>query len=210
MYVSKNKPSWYAKLLCCLAACLLMLSMHARGADPETIAVRLLAPSPHACIGQPILDLEAVLTNTSAVAVEISPDGVNHAIRLAKYQDGNEVDSGSILRDVEPRSWIQIAPHQSIIVPFSQQMSLKNMKLVSMLSSSGLFEVSISFEVITKEHDGSASFKNSVRSNGALFLLSECSSGTGSNTPDIPLYLLGSPTDTLLHESGHVDWPKPQ
>jgi hypothetical protein len=171
-----------------------------RASEKGTITVRLLAPSPMICAGQQTLDLEAVLTNSSEEAVELSQDGVVHSISFEKYEKAKSTGSTGWLLDIQPGHWITIAPHQSVVVPFTEPITDK------LFGAAGLFSARIEFAVLLKNPARYSMFPGSIPSNGTLFLLSDCKSDP-TPAPSPLGGASGPAASTQLHESGHVDPP---
>jgi hypothetical protein len=146
----------------------MMIPQPAGALEKAPIEVRLFVPSPIACVGQPALDLEAVLTNSSDQAVELSEDGVVHDISFLKYENGKQIDGTGMLLDLKPGHWITIAPHQSVVVPFTEPITGKAFAV------SGLFTVQIGFALILKNPEQYSKFPDSVPSNKAMFFVSNC------------------------------------
>jgi hypothetical protein len=136
--------------------------------EKRVMTVRLLLPSPMACVGQPSLDLEAVLTNSTERSVELSADGVVHNITFQKYVSGKPIDGTGLLLDFKPEHWITIGPHQSIVVPFTEPITAK------LFGTPGIFSVEIEFGVILKNKEQYSVFPGSILSNKTVFLLSDC------------------------------------
>jgi hypothetical protein len=142
----------------------------------EALSVRLLVPSPRVCMGRSTLDLEAVLTNSTNENVVLSSDGVVHIVSFRKYLGDKPEDGAGWLIDFEPKHWITIPPHQSVVVPFTEPIKEKQFGTEKLFSTAGVFSVQIEFAVILKNFEQYARFPGSARSNEALFTLSDCRS----------------------------------
>jgi hypothetical protein len=140
------------------------------------LSVRLLVPLPRVCIGRSTLDLEAVLTNSTSESVVLSSDGVVHIISFRKYVGDKPGDGTGWLIDFEPEHWKTIAPHQSVVVPFTVPIKEKQFGTEKLFGSAGVFSVQIEFGVILKNREQYARFPGSARSNEVLFTLSDCRS----------------------------------
>jgi hypothetical protein len=127
-------------------------------------------------MGQATLDLEAVLTNSTSDSVVLSSDGVVHIVSFRKYVGDKPEDGTGWLIDFEPEHWITIAPHQSVVVPFTEPIKEKQFGTEKLFSLAGVFSVQIEFAVILKDREQYAKFPGSARSNEALFTLSDCRS----------------------------------
>jgi hypothetical protein len=134
----------------------------------------LISPEPNGCIGQASFPLEAIVTNTSNMGVEISTDGVGGGVVLSKYESNRLLEERSLIREIEPKSWVYVAPHQSIIIPFRESLNAKDPNLGKLLASHGLFSLQIQFAMFTRHADKGAQFSGSIRSNKTMFLLSDC------------------------------------
>jgi len=156
-------------LYCLFTSALSMALVLPLGASEKgKITVRLLVPSPIVCTGQQILNLEAVLTNSSEEAVELSQDGVVHSISFERYEKAKSTGSTGWLLDIQPGHWITIAPHQSVVVPFTEPITDK------LFGTAGLFSVRIEFAVLLKNSAQYSIFPGSIPSSDSLFLLSDC------------------------------------
>lgn len=184
-----------------------------RASSVGAMTVRLLVPSPVACRGQQTLDLEAVLTNSTGEVVELSEDGVAHHISFQKFDNGRFVNATGLLLDIRPQHWVKLAPHQTVVIPFTEPITDKE------FSSVGLFTAQIDFGVFLKNSAQYSTFPGSVQSNSALFLVTECSndpigadvipgglSGPSSSdiTPNVSAISVETTAKSLLHESGHA------
>jgi hypothetical protein len=147
-----------------------LLSMSLGAADPAPIAVRLLVPIPRVCAGQKTLDLEAVLTNNSPKTIEISSDGVSYIFAVTKIKDGKSIDERNFLREITPVNWVRIAPHQSVIIPFTESISSDAPFVGPLFTEPGTFAIFIDFAIIQKNSNGKTRLPNSARSNTAMFM----------------------------------------
>lgn len=139
-----------------------------KASEKSMISVAPLAPSPKACIGQPTIDLEAVLTNRSEKSIELSADGVVHDVLFRRFVSNKPVDGTGLLLDFKPIHWTNIAPHQTVVIPFSEPITDK------VFMTAGLFTVEINFEVILKNSEQHARSQESIPSNRVFFLLAAC------------------------------------
>lgn len=201
--MSVEKYEWAGSLLSWILALAVLtaLAPPLGASDDKAIAVRLLVPSPMACHGQQVIELEAVLTNLSEKSVELSQDGVVHSISIEKYEKAKSIGSTGWLLDIQPGHWIKIDPHQSVVVPFTEPITDK------LFGTAGLFSVQIDFGVLLKNPELYSIFPGSAPSNKALFFLSDCKSDpSAASTFQSPSGGgSGQQGNTLLHESGHVD-----
>ncbi len=184
----------------------MMFSPCSGASEKGTIAVRLLVPSPMVCVGQQTLDLEAILTNASEQAVELSQDGVVHSISFERFEKATSTGSTGLLLDIKPGHWITIAPHQSVVVAFTEPITDK------LFVAGGLFSARIEFGVLLKNAAQYSMFPGSIPSNKTLFLISDCKSdSTSVSSPPSPSWTAQRPPVTpLIHESDHADPPTQQ
>jgi hypothetical protein len=182
----------------------------AQKANP--ISFRLLATSANVCVGKPTLELEAVLTNQGDEELIINADGLDHHVDLARYDNGAEVDSQHLLKEMGAYSWQHIGPHQSIIVSFAESLSTDGLLMHKFDSKPGLYEIRTRYSVYAERADASVDYLGNVLSNGVFFLLSSCKkeSGNAATSTETPPRSGESSTSTLLHESGHVADPPKQ
>jgi hypothetical protein len=120
------------------------------------------------CSGRQTIDLEAVLTNSSDEAVELSQNGVVHDISFERYENAKSTGNTGWLLDYPPGKWITIGPHQSVVIPFTEPITDK------VFGAAGLFSVQIEFGVLLKNPEQYSLFPGSAPSNKALFLISDC------------------------------------
>lgn len=180
--------------------------------DSVVVSVRLLAPSPTVCMGQPTLKLEAVLTNNSGSAFDINVNGIG-GVYLQKYKDGKETDSRNGIGDPQFGDYIRVPPHQTVIVPLSWGIGQDEQFGGDMLRTPGEYSIQINYYLNGKKVGTKYNSLGAVLTNKVMFLISDCKDvplGKTSKTVS-PSDLSGVPADTLLHDSGHViDPPKPQ
>jgi len=145
-----------------------------RAEEPLSVSVRVTLPSAEVCVGSSVLEAEAVFTNLSERMIEISPDGLHSNLAFAKYKDGKPIDGGGFLAEITPKSWVRIAPHQSIVVPF--KVAINEKRSVSRLfDAPALFAFQVGFADFVHKQDGSYDFVGTVKSNKVFFLYSDCS-----------------------------------
>jgi hypothetical protein len=202
MRLSKSKRAKIIQKWLFAMALLTALALPLGASEKGSITVRLLVPSPLVCSGQQTIDLEAVLTNSSEEAVKLSQDGVAHSISFERYEKAKSTGSTGWLLDIQPGHWITIAPHQSVVVPFTEPITDK------LFGMAGLISVQIELGILLKNPEQYSRFPGSAPSNKALFLLSDCKSDLlvpppSAGTP-------GASATTLMHEAGRADPSKPQ
>lgn len=168
------KSFWMLFCVLMLGQCLSAQISHS-ATQPETtgkglLNVRLLVPSPAVCVGQSTLGLEAVLTNSSEESVELSAEGVVHSVSFRKYVNGKQTNGTGSLLDFKPEQWITVAPHQSVVIPFTEPITDK------LFGAAGFFSVAIEFGVVLKKREQYSRFPGSVPSNTVIFLLTDCKS----------------------------------
>ena len=151
-----------------------LLPMSLGAADPAPIAVRLLVSIPRVCARQKTIDLEAVLTTNSSKIVEMSSDGVSYIVDVTKIKDGKSIDERNFLREITPTNWVRIASHQSVIIPFTESISSDAPFVGPLFTEPGTFAMFIDFAIIQKNSSRDSRLPNSVRSNTAMFMTSDC------------------------------------
>jgi hypothetical protein len=166
--ISSKFAIWYV-ILICFIPCFL------RGSESNQLVVtRLIVLSPHACVRQASLQLEVVLTNISDSSIEISSEGVANGIWISKLKNGESEDEARIIQEVHPKSWITLLPNRSFVYPIELSLNMNNMKLGSLLQSTGAFEIFLVPLLFLREPNGTVTSERLAPTNGAIFFLSEC------------------------------------
>lgn len=150
-----------------LIVLLVLFQSPSRAELPAGIEVRLVSPSPSVCLESSTVDLEALITNNSGVAAEITPDGIRYGVELEKTDKFGKEDEHHIVRDIEPDDWEILKPQQTVIVPFKESIS------GTFFADAGIYQVQIRYGAYEHTARG-VQFTGAIKSNVVMFEIKTC------------------------------------